>query len=119
MSEPEPDLVLLKPRLDFYRNEWASAADTLLVIEVSDSTLRYHDGAPADRDGAFLARRYRRPFGSVRGLGSSAYQIETRRSFGRASFAFAGTPNASYHSATFGTTPFTRNSAGLCGSEST
>jgi Uma2 family endonuclease len=41
ISEPEPDLVLLKPRPDFYRNEWATAADTLLVIEVSDSTLRY------------------------------------------------------------------------------
>ena len=41
MSEPEPDVVLLKPRPDFYRNEFASAADTLLVIEVSDSSLRY------------------------------------------------------------------------------
>jgi len=41
MSEPEPDVVLLKPRSDFYRNEFALAADTLLVIEVSDSTLRY------------------------------------------------------------------------------
>jgi Uma2 family endonuclease len=41
MSEPEPDVALLKPRPDFYRSEWASGADTLLVIEVSDSTLRY------------------------------------------------------------------------------
>jgi Uma2 family endonuclease len=41
MSEPEPDLVLLKPRADFYRSELASAADTLLVIEVSESSLRY------------------------------------------------------------------------------
>ena len=41
MSEPEPDVVLLKPRPDFYRSEFASAADTLLVIEVSDSSLRY------------------------------------------------------------------------------
>jgi Uma2 family endonuclease len=41
MSEPEPDVVLLKPRPDFYRSQWASAADTLLVIEVSDSSLRY------------------------------------------------------------------------------
>jgi Uma2 family endonuclease len=40
-SEPGPDLVLLAPRMDFYRTELASAADTLLVIEVSDSTLRY------------------------------------------------------------------------------
>jgi Uma2 family endonuclease len=41
MSEPEPDVVLLKPRADFYRNQFASSADTLLVIEVSESSLRY------------------------------------------------------------------------------
>jgi len=41
MSEPEPDLVLLRPRADFYRSEPAAGADMLLVIEVSDSSLRY------------------------------------------------------------------------------
>ena len=41
ISEPEPDVVLLKPRPDFYRSEFASGADSLLVIEVSDTTLRY------------------------------------------------------------------------------
>jgi Uma2 family endonuclease len=41
ISEPQPDVVLLKPRADFYRNEFAMGSDTLLVIEVSDSTLRY------------------------------------------------------------------------------
>ena len=40
-SEPEPDVVLLEPRPDFYRGEFASGTDTLLVIEVSDTTLRY------------------------------------------------------------------------------
>jgi Uma2 family endonuclease len=40
-SEPEPDLVLLAPRPDFYRSEFAAGEDTLLVIEVSDTTLRY------------------------------------------------------------------------------
>jgi Uma2 family endonuclease len=40
-SEPEPDVVLLKPRPDFYRSEFALGTDTLLVIEVSDTTLRY------------------------------------------------------------------------------
>jgi Uma2 family endonuclease len=40
-SEPEPDLVLLAPRADFYRGEFALGTDTLLVIEVSDTTLRY------------------------------------------------------------------------------
>lgn len=41
MSEPEPDLVLLRPKADFYRSRFATGADALLVIEVSDSTLRY------------------------------------------------------------------------------
>ena len=41
-SEPEPDLVLLKPRPDFYRGaEFAFGTDSLLVIEVSDTTLKY------------------------------------------------------------------------------
>lgn len=38
-SEPEPDLALLKPRPDFYAREHPSAADVLLVIEVSDSSI--------------------------------------------------------------------------------
>lgn len=40
-SEPQPDLLLLKPRQDGYRNAHPTAADVLLLIEVSDSTLRY------------------------------------------------------------------------------
>lgn len=40
-SEPQPDLALLKPRADYYRDSHPTAADTLLVIEVSDSTWRY------------------------------------------------------------------------------
>jgi Uma2 family endonuclease len=40
-SEPQPDLILLAPRPDFYRSEFALGTDTLLVIEVSDTTLRY------------------------------------------------------------------------------
>ena len=40
-SEPEPDIVLLAPRPDFYRGEFALGTDALLVIEVSDTTLRY------------------------------------------------------------------------------
>ncbi len=41
ITEPEPDVVLLKPRPDFYRSEFALGTDSLLVIEVSDTTLRY------------------------------------------------------------------------------
>jgi Uma2 family endonuclease len=40
-SEPEPDFALLAPRHDYYRNQRPTSADTLLVIEVSDTTLRY------------------------------------------------------------------------------
>jgi Uma2 family endonuclease len=39
-SEPEPDIALLKRRRDFYREAHPDADDTLLIIEVSDSTLR-------------------------------------------------------------------------------
>ena len=40
-SEPQPDLVLLKPRSDFYANKHPQAKDILLLIEVSDSSLEY------------------------------------------------------------------------------
>jgi Uma2 family endonuclease len=41
ITEPLPDVALLKPRTDFYRHRQPTAADTLLLIEVSESTLRY------------------------------------------------------------------------------
>jgi Uma2 family endonuclease len=41
-NEPDPDLVLLRPRADDYRsNSPPLAEDALLVIEVADSNLRY------------------------------------------------------------------------------
>lgn len=40
-SAPEPDLTLLKPRTDFYRNAHPGASDVLLLIEVSDTTSDY------------------------------------------------------------------------------
>ena len=40
-SEPQPDLALLRPRADFYRNGKARPEDVLLVIEVADSSLQY------------------------------------------------------------------------------
>lgn len=40
-SEPEPDLLLLRPRKDFYKHAVAGPADVLLLIEVSESSLRY------------------------------------------------------------------------------
>jgi len=43
-SEPEPDLMLLRPPSDRYRERLPDAADVLLVIEVSDTTLPYDRG---------------------------------------------------------------------------
>ncbi len=40
-SEPEPDFAVLKPRADFYRKQLPAAADTLLVIEVCNTSERY------------------------------------------------------------------------------
>jgi Uma2 family endonuclease len=40
-SEPQPDLALLKYRDDFYAKATPTAADVLLIIEVSDTTLAY------------------------------------------------------------------------------
>jgi len=40
-SEPQPDLMLLKRRADFYSGKIPEAADVLLLIEVSDSSLAY------------------------------------------------------------------------------
>lgn len=38
-SEPQPDLVLLKPRADFYATSHPTPEEVLIVIEVSDSTV--------------------------------------------------------------------------------
>ena len=40
-TEPQPDILVLKPSEDFYWSRFATGDDTLLVIEVSDSTFRY------------------------------------------------------------------------------
>ena len=40
-TEPEPDVALLRPRADFYRSNLPTPQDTLLLIEVSRTTLRY------------------------------------------------------------------------------
>jgi len=40
-NEPEPDIALLKRRNDFYRESHPIPQDVLLLIEVSDSTIKY------------------------------------------------------------------------------
>jgi Uma2 family endonuclease len=44
-SVPQPDLALLAPRADAYTESHPTAADVLLLIEVSDSTLGFDLGA--------------------------------------------------------------------------
>jgi Uma2 family endonuclease len=41
LSAPEPDLVVLKYRKDEYRNKRPSCDDVLLIVEVSDRSLRH------------------------------------------------------------------------------
>lgn len=40
-SEPEPDIILLRPRKDYYSDAHPHADDVLLIVEVADTTLRY------------------------------------------------------------------------------
>jgi hypothetical protein len=44
VSEPEPDISILRPRADFYTTSLPGAADVLLVIEVADTSLAYDLG---------------------------------------------------------------------------
>lgn len=47
-NEPQPDLMLLRPRADFYRASHPTAADVLLLVEVADSSLAYDRGPKLD-----------------------------------------------------------------------
>ena len=40
-SEPQPDIAVVVPRADYYEQHHPTGADTLLAIELSDSTLRF------------------------------------------------------------------------------
>jgi Uma2 family endonuclease len=40
-TEPQPDVVLLRPRDDFYAKAHPGPADILLIVEVADSSLDY------------------------------------------------------------------------------
>ena len=53
-SEPQPDIALLKPRVDYYAAAHPGPADTLLIVEVAESSLAYD--LPGRRDGRRLQR---------------------------------------------------------------
>jgi len=40
-TEPEPDVVLLRPRADFYGSAHPGPADVLLLVEVADSSIDF------------------------------------------------------------------------------
>ncbi len=40
-SEPQPDILLLRPRADYYLHKNPLAQDVLLLVEVSDSTVQF------------------------------------------------------------------------------
>jgi Uma2 family endonuclease len=44
-SVAQPDLMLLKPREDFYAAQIVTATDVLLLVEISDSSLVFDQGA--------------------------------------------------------------------------
>jgi Uma2 family endonuclease len=48
-TEPEPDIVLLKPRADEYAGKKPFAEDALLVLEVAETTLKYDRDVKAPR----------------------------------------------------------------------
>jgi Uma2 family endonuclease len=77
-SEPEPDLLLLKPRADFYATAHPVASDVLLLVEVMDTSADYDRGKKLvlyAREGVGevwlvdlnreLVEAYRRPVGEV------------------------------------------------------
>jgi Uma2 family endonuclease len=43
-SEPQPDIMLLQPKADFYKTAHPRPKDILLLVEVSDTTLAYDRG---------------------------------------------------------------------------
>ena len=58
LSQPQPDLLLLRPRVDDYVDLRPGPQDVLLVIEVSDTTLDFDQGAKRGLYARFGIREY-------------------------------------------------------------
>lgn len=43
-SEPQPDVMVLRPRADDYAGQIPTQSDVLLIVEISDSSLAYDQG---------------------------------------------------------------------------
>jgi Uma2 family endonuclease len=57
-SEPEPELLVLKPRADDYLQAHPQARDVLLLIEVADSSLVFDQGAKKELYARFGVSEY-------------------------------------------------------------
>ena len=57
-SEPEPDVVLLRPRTDFYASGHPGPADILLIVEIADSSLDYDRDVKAPLYARFGVHEY-------------------------------------------------------------
>lgn len=58
LSQPQPDLLLLRPRADDYVDSRPGPRDVLLVIEVADTTLDFDQGAKRSFYARFGIREY-------------------------------------------------------------
>jgi len=57
-SEPEPDLLVLRPRADDYMRAHPQAEDVLLLIEVADRSLAFDQGAKKELYARFGVSEY-------------------------------------------------------------
>jgi Uma2 family endonuclease len=57
-SEPQPDLLVIKPRADNYRYAHPKAEDVLLLIEISDTSLAFDQGAKRELYARFGVSEY-------------------------------------------------------------
>ncbi|HEV2270255.1 MAG TPA: Uma2 family endonuclease [Steroidobacteraceae bacterium] len=58
LSQPQPDLLLLRPRADDYVDSRPGPQDVLLLIEVSDTTLDFDQGTKRNLYATFGIREY-------------------------------------------------------------
>src|SRR5260221_18890 len=47
-AAPQPDLLLLRPRDDFYARQHPASSDILLLVEISDSSFEYDSTVKAE-----------------------------------------------------------------------
>jgi Uma2 family endonuclease len=84
-SEPQPDLMLLRPREDFYKRAHPRAGDVLLLAEVADASIEYD-------------RRVKLPLYARHGVAEvwlldlAAGALTTYRAPGQAGYGEAATP---------------------------